>query len=193
MAEHRALVLGRVLDAFGAEMSERGFSGLTMAHVAARAGLARSSIYNYADDKHDLMLRFVDRSVARYLARTRAELNALPTAAARLDHLVASQIRAFHDEPGAGSAVGMLEGPSLPPAVFDELMSRLSAVHALISEVVTAGIAAGEFRAVDDVAGVVELIAAVVGSQRMPVGEGTRATGDAIVNVSEFVRAALRP
>ncbi len=191
LAEHRELVIGRILDAFGAEMHERGFSDLTLAHVAARAGLARSSIYHYANDKHELMLRFVDRSVDHYLRRTRTELTVLPTAGARLDHLVASQIRAFRDEPGAGSPIGMLEGSSLPPAVFETLMTHLAGVHRLLGEVVADGVASGEFRQVDDVGILVELVAAAVGSQRMPVGEGTRSVEDAVAHVSEFVRAAL--
>lgn len=192
VAEHRDLVLGRVLDAFGAEMHDRGFSGVTLAHVAAGAGLARSSIYNYTTDKHDLMLRFVDRSVARYLARTRDELAGLPSAASRLDHVIATQIRMFLDEPGAGSGVGMLAGGSLPASVFEALREHLSGVHGLLAEVVAEGVESGEFRPLPDLAVTVEFIGAMTGSQRMPVGEGRRDLETAIAYVQDFVRAALR-
>lgn len=192
VAEHRELVIGRILDAFGAEMHERGFSDLTLAQVAARAGLARSSIYHYAGDKHELMLQFVDRSVEQYLISTREELTALKTPTAQLDHLVESQIRAFRKEPGAGSAIGMLDGASLPPVVFDSLMAHLSGIHRLLGEVLAEGVAIGEFRKTNDVSILVELVSAVVASQRMPVGEGTRSIDDAVAYATEFIRAAVR-
>ncbi|MDO5495892.1 MAG: TetR family transcriptional regulator, partial [bacterium] len=74
VAAHRELVWGRILDAFGVEMDEHGFAELTLAGVAARAGMARSSLYTYAHDKTELMMLFVDRSVERYLTRMAAEM-----------------------------------------------------------------------------------------------------------------------
>ncbi|MDX5318498.1 MAG: TetR/AcrR family transcriptional regulator, partial [Actinomycetes bacterium] len=132
LAEHRTLVRARILDAFGAELHENGYAALTLAHVATRAGIARNTIYNYAADKNDLMLDFVERSVEEYMERARGEMAALGTASEQMRYLIRTQIEGFLAEPGAGSTSGMLEGGSLPPAVFDALMKRLSAIHRMI-------------------------------------------------------------
>ncbi|MGM0386623.1 MAG: TetR/AcrR family transcriptional regulator, partial [Actinomycetota bacterium] len=63
LAEHRTLVRARILDAFGEELHDNGYAALTLADVAGRAGIARNTIYNYAADKNELMLAFVERSV----------------------------------------------------------------------------------------------------------------------------------
>lgn len=191
LAEHRALVRTRILDAFGEELHANGYAGLTLAKVAARAGIARNTIYNYAAGKDELMLEFVARSVGDYIERARSELAELTTASAQMHYLISSQIEMFLHEPGSGSAAGMLEGGSLPPVVFDALMARLSAVHHLIGEVVERGAHSGEFHRVTDVPATVEMIASVIGSQRMPVGEHTRPVADAIAQVTAFVLAAL--
>ncbi len=191
LAEHRALVRGRILDSFGEELHEKGFAALTLADVAARAGIARNTIYNYASDKNELMLSFVERSVEGYLAHARSEIAALTTASDQLRYLIHSQITQFLYEPGSGSAGGMLEGGSLPPDVFDALMRRLSGVHRLIGEVVERGARSGEFHRVTDVPATVEMIASVIGSQRMPVGERTRSVEDATRQVTGFILAAL--
>ncbi len=192
LAEHRALVLGRILDAFGAEMVHSGFTGLTLARVAQRAGMARNTIYNYFADRNELMLAFVERSVADFMARVGRELAALPHAKDRLEVLIRAQISAFAVEPGAGSTTGMLEGGSLPPEVFDALMVRLSGLHGMMRQVLEYGISTGEFRQVEDLQATVEMIGAVVGSQRMPVGEGKRSVEEAVERVVPFVLTAIR-
>lgn len=192
VAAHRELVRGRILDAFGEVMHEHGFTALTLAHVAERAGVARSSIYNYAHDKNALLLDFVERSVDQFLGHIRGELDSLPDASSRLTHLVRTQVGAFGAEPGAGSAAGILQGGSLPPEVFGMLMGRLSRLHGLIREVLVDGVESGEFRSVADVDLVVELIGGAVGSQRMPVGNGHRPVAEAADAVVAFVEAALR-
>lgn len=191
LAEHRTLVRSRILDAFGEELHEKGYAALTLSHVASRAGIARNTIYNYAADKDDLMLEFVERSVEEYMDRARGELAARGTAGEQMRYLIRSQIEGFRREPGSGSASGMLEGGSLPPAVFAALMDRLSAVHRMIAEVVERGTRSGEFHRVTDVPATVEMIGSVIGSQRMPVGEGTRSVEDSVTHATAFVLAAL--
>lgn len=191
VAEHRALIETRLLDAFGAEMDCHGFAGINLAAVAARAGISRSAIYNYVTDKNDLMLRFVDREVAQFVERMRAETAGMSSARERLLHLVETQIRRFAHEPGAGSSSGMLHGASLPPEVFGAMMERLSAVHAMIREALLDGERAGEFRRFGDVDVVVEMIGAAIGSQRMAVGTGERSVDDVVASVRLFVEAAV--
>lgn len=191
LAEHRALLRARILDAFGVELTVTGFTGLTLAAVGRRAGIARNTIYNYYPDKNELMLAFVERSVADFMGRIGRQLDALDSAAERMTVLIRAQIAAFAVEPGSGSASGILEGGSLPAEVFDALMVRLSGLHGMVREVLEYGIARGEFQVPGDLQSTVEIIGSVIGSQRMAVGEHRRSVDDAVGQVVPFVLAAI--
>lgn len=186
---HRALIRSRILDAFGEQLHEHGYAAVTLAKVAAAAGIARNTIYNYAADKDELMLDYVQREVHDFVAATADAMAALPSASAKLSYLIRQQVESFQDQAGSG---GMLEGSSLPPAVFGQLMGRLSEMRYMLAEVVSGGIASGEFRPVKDLDSTVELIMATVGSQRMPIGDGVRTVEQAVARVDEFVLASLR-
>lgn len=173
---------------------EEGFAKLTLARVAARAGIGRSTIYNYAADKNDLMLKFVERQVNEFERVVRAELRALPTARERLHHLVQTQLEAFAGRsPGhhTSSPAGLIDGGALPPDVFRDLMSRLSVLHGMVREVLLEGVETGEFRPFVDVDVVVEMVGAAVGAQRMHLGSGTRPLPETIVAVTTFIEAAV--
>ena len=78
VAEHRALMMGKLLYAFGDLVHEEGYAVVTLAQVAARAGMARNTVYNYVGDKQALLMAFIDRSVEQFVDRVRSELAALP-------------------------------------------------------------------------------------------------------------------
>lgn len=191
LAEHRSLVQGRILDAFGAEMTVSGFAGLTLAKVAERAGIARNTVYNYAADKNELMLLYVERSVDEFVTEVGREVEELPSARDRMEMLVRAQLASSAVEPGAGSVAGMLEGGSLPAEVFDALMGRLSRLHGMVRQTLEYGIARGEFRDSGDLQATVEMVGAVIGSQRMPIGEGRRTVDEATAQVWPFILQAI--
>ena len=53
-----AMMKDTIIEAAGSVLEEHGVSGITMNRVATTAGLAKASLYNYFQDKDDL-LRFV--------------------------------------------------------------------------------------------------------------------------------------
>ncbi|GEB54537.1 TetR/AcrR family transcriptional regulator [Streptomyces gardneri] len=59
--EHRAQRLAQLIDAAEAILNEAGVEGLTAGAVAARAGIARNSIYRYFDSIDDLLELVVTR------------------------------------------------------------------------------------------------------------------------------------
>ncbi|MGO2741676.1 MAG: TetR family transcriptional regulator, partial [Cellulosimicrobium funkei] len=85
VAEHRAAQLRTLLDAARDLIREDG-SGLTLAAVAARAGLARSSVYQYFRSREELLDAVVADVVPRWSARITA---AVATAASPEDAIVA--------------------------------------------------------------------------------------------------------
>ncbi|MFB7513020.1 TetR/AcrR family transcriptional regulator [Streptomyces sp. NPDC056144] len=66
--EHRAQRLARLIDAAEAILNEDGVEGLTAGAVAARAGIARNSIYRYFDSIEDLLELVVTREFPAWVA-----------------------------------------------------------------------------------------------------------------------------
>lgn len=187
---HRELMEGHLLDAFGDLLAEEGYAKLTLAGVAARAGMARNTIYNYAGGKQALLMAFVARAVERFVEEVRAELATLPDARSKLTALVSRQMHQFRIEPGARSESGMVEGSMLAPAGHAELQTHFAPLHRLMAEVVATGVERGEFRAVDPDL-VVPTIFAVVGAERLPVGQGHHDPDEAAVRTTDFLLHAL--
>lgn len=64
VAEHRERTYDALLDAVDALVVERGFEAVSLREIAARAGVARTAIYNYAPDKAALLAAAAERSTA---------------------------------------------------------------------------------------------------------------------------------
>lgn len=189
---HRELMWGRLLDAFGELLAEKGYADLTLAEVAGRAGMARNTIYNYAHDKEALLMAFIARAVEGFVEEIRTELDDLLDAPAKLTWLITRQMRQFVEEPGGGDDSGMLEGHTLRPGAHGDLQARFEPLRMLMAEIVETGAATGELRHDIDAAEVVPMIYAVVGSERIPVGNGSHDAETAAARVTSFVLAALR-
>lgn len=187
---HRELMETSLLDAFGDLLAEQGYAKVTLADVAARAGMARNTIYNYAPDKQALLMAYVARAVARFVDEVRAEVADLPDAGAKVAHLVTRQMHQFAAEPGSRSESGMVEGSMLAPAAHAELQTHFVPLHELMAEVVAEGVERGEFRALDPDLVVTSLLA-VIGAERLPVGQGERDPDDASGRVTDFLLHAL--
>lgn len=65
---HRATVRDAILDAAAGLVAERGLRGLTMAEVAARAGIARATLYKYFGHAETILRAWHEREIAAHLA-----------------------------------------------------------------------------------------------------------------------------
>jgi AcrR family transcriptional regulator len=193
VAAHRELMEGRLLDAVGEILTERGYAQLTLTDVAERAGMARSSVYGYARDKEALLMAYVERSVARFVEETRVEVARAADAPTRLRVLIRCQMHQFRSEPGAGDTPpGMVEGADLGPGVHARLMVLFRPLHEMVAEILEQGMADGSFRTVP-IEPILPLIAACLGAERLPVGTGRVDPDVAADRVSDFVLNALGP
>jgi AcrR family transcriptional regulator len=191
LSAHRELMSGRLLDAVGEVLAERGDAELTLAEVAARAGMARNSVYGYAEDREALLLAYVERAVTRFIRDTRAEVAGAPDAPTRLRVLIRRQMHQFRSEPGAGDlAPGMVQGADLGPEVHARLMVLFRPLHDLLAEILAEGMADDSFRRAP-VEPLLPLIGACLGAQRLPVGAGRVDPDDAAHHVTDFVLRAL--
>ena len=81
---HRAAVRDAILDATVALVAERGLRGVTMAEVAARAGIGRATLYKYFGDAEAILRAWHERQIGRHLAEVGAIAEGPGEAAARL-------------------------------------------------------------------------------------------------------------
>lgn len=65
---HRAAVRDAILDATVAVIAERGLRAVTMADIAARAGIGRATLYKYFADAEAILRAWHEREIAGHLA-----------------------------------------------------------------------------------------------------------------------------
>lgn len=190
VAAHRTLMRTQLLDAFAELLREVGYADATLADVAARAGMARNTIYNYFDDKEALLMALIDRSVEQFVAEVRAAVDACPDAPRQLEAFIRLQMAQFRNEPAAGSGAGMVDSSMLGAGGQGELLHHFRPLHDLLREIIESGVADGTLRAVDPQRSVM-MVFAVLRAERVPVGSGDRDPAQAADEVADFVLHAL--
>ncbi|MEU3645870.1 TetR/AcrR family transcriptional regulator [Lentzea sp. NPDC034063] len=155
--EHHEMVWADLTEALRHLLLERDYESITMGHIAAQAGLARNTLYNYAADKRTLVLELARRA-SRPLAEQVASIAARSPepAADRLREIVEAILSASTNHamrlmflPNSGSLVAELpDGPDNP----------FTALVVQVEDVVQDGLSSGEFHGVDDVRLTVELL-----------------------------------
>ncbi|WP_134670418.1 MULTISPECIES: TetR/AcrR family transcriptional regulator [unclassified Amycolatopsis] len=183
---HRREVRSRVFDVVRAQLYERGFDAITLAGVAAEAGLGRTAMYNHFPDKESLLVAFVEDESARYVERLRAAVDAEPDPVAQLATFVRLQLRVLaehHLPPGTA-----LES-ALAPAAYQRISAHADPIIEQLRAVLLAGVDAGSWPAQDlDV--VVPMITAALGSRQV-IDVPADQLEDAIEAAVRFVRRAV--
>ena len=166
--EHHEMVWAGLAEAMRELLVERDYDSINMAHIAARAGLARNTLYNYGRDKTTLVVALTERVGRPTTARAAAiAARAADPAAQRLSEIIEVVLTAFTDRvlqlmlrPGA--ALPNVETPKGPDSPFHAILTE-------VENVIRDGIARGEFRDVGDVSLVVELLSGVMraGAERI--------------------------
>lgn len=114
VVEHRALQRRAVLDAARDLLAETG-QAPSLAEVGKRAGLARSSVYEYARSRDDLMAAVVADVFPSWAERIRAAIAAAPTPGERVWAYVTSNVAFFG---GSEQHIARALGSVVDPAVL---------------------------------------------------------------------------
>lgn len=190
IGEHHDLVWADLAEAIRQLLLEQDYDSITMGHIAARTGLARNTLYNYARDKTALILALTERAGRPTVARVAAIAGrSADPATERLREIVEVVLRAFTDHtlqlmfrPGSGHpATTAPKGPDSP-------------FHAIVVEVenvVRDGIAEGEFREVGDVRLTVELLSGVMRAGAEHIGRDPDALPATIEAAQQMILASL--
>jgi AcrR family transcriptional regulator len=188
--EHHELVWADLAEAVRELLIERDYESINMGHIAARAGLARNTLYNYAADKSALVVALIERAARPAVARVSAiAARSAAPAAERMGEIIEAFLHASTDRtmrlmfrPGSGPLVD--EVPKGPDNPF----------HAIVVEVenvVRDGIARGEFRDVGDVRLAVELLSGVMRAGAERIGRAPAAFTDTVDAVRDIILASL--
>lgn len=185
--EHRRDTRDRLFDAWAALTAERGYEAVTLAEVAAQAGLARSAIYNYFADKEALLFAYTDREITRFLATLAEAFDGVTSAFERLRIYIELQFADFASRP---PPPGRELGAILAPDVYDRFLGHIEPAERIVRDLIAEGVAAGEFLDLDpdDTA---LLIIGCVGAERVPLGAGRHDPGQTVERVVSFVGRAL--
>jgi AcrR family transcriptional regulator len=141
LGEHREQVRARVFDVLRGQLYERGFDAVTLAGVAAEAGLGRTAMYNHFPDKESLLVAFVEDEAARYVERLNEAVDAADGPIARLATFVRLQLRVlaeYHLPPGAALA------SALGPSAYRRISAHADPITAKLRDLLAEGVQAGQ-------------------------------------------------
>lgn len=178
LTAHRERIREQVFAAFVDLVGERSFEAITMAQIAQRAGVGRTTIYHHFKDKDAVVVAFATHETNRYLDDLASVLADAADPPERLRRYLRHHLaegEQFHL--GLGPQVyGLLSADSLR-----EIREHVVAVEAVLREIVADGVASGQF-VTTDAAAVVPLIHSCLNHRALPA--------EVIV---EFVLGGLSP
>lgn len=185
LAEHRHHVRSKLFDALSRLMSEAGFDAVSLADIAAAAGVGRTSVYNHFPDKESLLIGFIEHETSSFVADLTAALEQVQDPQEQLRVYVREQIqlkRTYHLAPG----------PDLRSVVSRATLQRLREhvlqVEAVLREILNTGIESGRLPD-QDLGAVVPLINSCLSSRTVPEDGPERER--AIVATEAFVMRAV--
>jgi AcrR family transcriptional regulator len=184
---HRAATVDRLLDAFGELVMSKGYAAVSLADVAAHAGLARTAIYNYFPDRESLLFSWTEQEVARTIAILEQEVAQASSCAEKLRSFVRAQLVDFatrHLPPGK-EVIQFLQ-----PETYGRFMQHIEPVERILRDILTEGAETGEFADLDPAA-TLPMMMACIGAERGPIAAGSRSVEEATERVTDFLLRAL--
>src|SRR3954467_9268099 len=96
---HHTMGGAELAEAMRALLAELDYDSITMGHIAARAGLARNTLYNYGRDKGALVVALTHRAGRPAVERVTAiAARRAEPAADRLREIIEVVLQAFTDQ-----------------------------------------------------------------------------------------------
>lgn len=126
VAEHRVAQRGALIAAAEALIAEGGMAAITPRSVGERAGLARSSFYEYFPSKDDLLAAIAMRAFDEWAAELEAAMAAAAPGRARLHAYVEATIRMTSD--GKHTLATGLQQADLSPKSLEAIMGMHDAL-----------------------------------------------------------------
>ncbi|HML24098.1 MAG TPA: TetR/AcrR family transcriptional regulator [Aggregatilinea sp.] len=128
----------------------KGYQGATMADIAAEVNLTAGSLYHYFPSKEDLLMAVLDAGLSLITGKVRDVIEGDDPPADKLRAIITIHILSEIDNIHIATAV-IFESRALleVPGVREQYIRQRDTLERLYRDVIEAGIAAGDFRAVD--------------------------------------------
>lgn len=133
-----------LVDAAARLFSERGYHGTSMQHLGRALGLQRGSLYAHIGSKEDLLFDVVDGGADRFLSMARRAVSSGEPAAVRLRALLVGHVNTAAQHLDAAT-VFLNEWRYLSPTPRAEIQAKRDLYEGLVREIISDGIASGEF------------------------------------------------
>jgi AcrR family transcriptional regulator len=140
--EHREQTRLRLFDALSRLMSEQGFDAITLAQIAAEAGVGRTAVYNHFSDKESLLLGFITYETEQYAVTLQKALDDIDDPVERLRTYVRQQVElasSHHVTPGPELRTVLSRGTQ------QRMREHVVVVERILRSILTAGIESGVF------------------------------------------------
>ncbi len=164
LEEHRATTRQRVFEALSTLMGRRSFDAISMAELAAEAGIGRTAIYNHFRDKEAVVVAFASDETSRYVSRLLTALEGTETPGDRLRTYVRHHLdtaEQFHF--GLGPELyAMLSRDALV-----EIREHVLAVETVLRDILESGHSDGTF-AFEDLGATIALVHACLQPRGLP-------------------------
>lgn len=169
IAEHREVTRARLFDALSLLMAERGFDAITLADIAAEAGVGRTAVYNHFADKEALLIAYIEHETEQYLELLAVDLSeASPLEQLRLYIRRQFQLKQFfHFAPGP--ALSQVVSPDTRVRMHRHVELVEAHLHRILRDAITAGLIPPQ-----DVEAVAKLIHACITGRSAPGTEPER-------------------
>ncbi|WP_162942227.1 TetR/AcrR family transcriptional regulator [Desertimonas flava] len=157
VAAHRQATRDAIFAAFSSLVYERGYDAVSLADVAAAAGMSRTTMYNYFADKDALVVAFTEAEVTSFTEGLAADLAGAGTPADRLRVYIAAQLRYIsrnHLPPGRSLQV------LLSPETYQRLLHHVHSMEDTLRGILADGVGDGSFDA--DVGTALPLVSACI-------------------------------
>ncbi len=184
--EHREQTRLRLFGALARLMGERGFDALTLAEIAAAAGVGRTAVYNHFTDKESLLVGFITHETEHFVGQLHRAIDGLDDPTDQLRAYVRQQVqlkREYHLAPG----------PELRSVLSRETQARVRehvvTVERLLRRILADGIAAGTLPE-QDLDTTVPLVNACLSGRGVPHEDGPERQR-AIAETEAFVLRAV--
>lgn len=175
----------RLFEALSSLMQERGFDSLSLADIAAEAGIGRTAIYNHFPDKETLLVAYINHETAKHLATLESALHSVSEPLEKLRiyirrHFQMKQFFHFSSGPSLNQVVS--------PETWAELRGHIGVVERHLHEILGEAIAAGDIPA-QDIGTSTLLVHSIVTGRPAPATEPER--GRFIESTELFVLRGL--
>ncbi len=183
--EHREQTRQRLFAALSELMAEKGFDALTLAEIAATAGVGRTAVYNHFPDKEALLVGFILHETGLYVADLERALADIDDPTQQLRTYVRAQLELKRD-------YRLAPGPELRAVLSSgtrgQVREHVHMIEQVLRRILTAGVESGAFPE-QDLEATIPLVLACLSGRGVP--EAGPAREHVIEQTEQFVLRAV--